>query len=114
MPLSLLDRQKLTGEILGAIAAELKTPSRGVPVRLTEVSWTSGIVALVVEQGTGLYVRPAAGFHAEVTHRRFLPDRNLFKSQVVGGWPLVPESVTRCPLGHVPGFRVIQGLWSQV
>ena len=73
MPLSLLDRQKLTGEILGAIAAELKTPSRGVPVRLTEVSWTSGIMALVVEQGTGLYVRPAAGFHAEVTRRRFSP-----------------------------------------
>jgi hypothetical protein len=29
MPVSLFDRQKLTGEILGAIAAELKTSSRG-------------------------------------------------------------------------------------
>jgi len=51
MPLSVFDRQRLTGEILGAIAAELITSSRGVPFGLTEVSWASGIRALELQPG---------------------------------------------------------------
>ena len=43
-----------------------------------------------VETGTGVYVRPAAGFHARGhSPESFCLDRNQFESQLVGGWPLV-------------------------